>query len=161
MDYTDILIDLRRIIRAINLESKRIQKVYDLSIPQLLTLKFLKQSQSSMATQKDIKEHLNLNASTVTGIIKRLEAKGYIARLPRQDDKRSSLIALTKLGQNTFDKVPPLMQEKLEKSLEQMDESELNIIKSSINTLVNLMDAGKIDASPLLTPGDIIQNSNE
>ncbi|MCX2744791.1 MarR family transcriptional regulator [Mangrovivirga sp. M17] len=161
MEYTDILIDLRRIIRAINIESKRIQKMYGLSIPQLLTLKFLKQSDKGMATQKDIKAHLNLNASTVTGIIKRLESKGYVARLPRIEDKRSSLIALTKAGQDSFDKIPPLMQEKLETSLEKLDDSEINQIKSSINTLVNLMDAGKIDASPLLTTGEIISNSKE
>jgi len=33
MDTLDILINLRKIVRAINLESKRIQKDFGLSIP--------------------------------------------------------------------------------------------------------------------------------
>ena len=36
--YSGIMISIRKIVRAINLESKRIEKDYGLSIPQLLTL---------------------------------------------------------------------------------------------------------------------------
>ena len=44
--YSNIMISIRKIVRAINLESKRIEKDYNLSIPQLLTLKFLEESTS-------------------------------------------------------------------------------------------------------------------
>ncbi|MCH1418377.1 MAG: hypothetical protein L7U68_07520 [Flavobacteriaceae bacterium] len=41
--YSGIMISIRKIVSAINLESKRIEKDYGLSIPQLLTLKFLEE----------------------------------------------------------------------------------------------------------------------
>jgi len=41
-NYTELMISIRKIVRAVNLESKIIEKDFGLSIPQLLTLKFLK-----------------------------------------------------------------------------------------------------------------------
>ncbi len=38
MDYKEILIQIRRIVRSINLESKKIQKDFSVSIPQILCL---------------------------------------------------------------------------------------------------------------------------
>ncbi|MDA0701150.1 MAG: hypothetical protein O2965_02170 [Bacteroidetes bacterium] len=68
MDYTDILINIRKIIRSINLESKRIDKQYGISIPQYLCLNFLNTREIFRATAKEISIHLNLNASTVSGL---------------------------------------------------------------------------------------------
>ncbi len=76
MNYTDILTGLRKIIRSVNLESKRIEKQFGISIPQLLCLNFLHSQAGFQASQKEIKDFLSLNASTVTGIINRLE-KSY------------------------------------------------------------------------------------
>ena len=75
--YSGIMISIRKIVRAINLESKRIEKDYGLSIPQLLTLKFLEEKTEYKSPMKDLKEHLSLNASTVSGIVARLESKGF------------------------------------------------------------------------------------
>ncbi|MCI4669489.1 MAG: hypothetical protein MRZ79_15250 [Bacteroidia bacterium] len=67
--YTDILVSIRQIIRSINLESKRIEKEHGIIIPQLLCLNYLNEKESFQAAQKEIKEFLQLNANTVTGII--------------------------------------------------------------------------------------------
>ncbi len=39
--YAKLMTGIRKIVRAINLESKRVQKDLNISIPQLLTLKYL------------------------------------------------------------------------------------------------------------------------
>ena len=41
MKHNEILSDLRRIIRAVNLEGKRVEKEYGVSIPQYLCLNHL------------------------------------------------------------------------------------------------------------------------
>ena len=41
MNFIDILIRLRKIVRSVNLESKRVEKEQGVSIPQLLCLQFL------------------------------------------------------------------------------------------------------------------------
>jgi len=81
---------VRKIVRAVNLESKRIEKNFGISIPQLLILKYLNESPEYRSTMRNLREVLSLNASTVTGIVSRLESKGYIARLPDPKDKRST-----------------------------------------------------------------------
>lgn len=160
MEYTEILINIRKIIRSINLESKRIEKEYGISIPQYLCLNFLNSKEDFRATSKEIGEHLNLNASTVSGIISRLEKKGFVAKLPNEVDKRSSYIYLTALGERTTNSIPDLLHEKLTKKLQTLSETELNNLQSAMSLLVKFMGVENIDASPLITPGEKI-NQNE
>lgn len=75
MTFIEILIKLRRIVRSINLESKRVDKELGVSIPQLLCLQFLAEQEDYRANASKLKAFLNLNASTITGIISRLEKK--------------------------------------------------------------------------------------
>ena len=95
MEYTDIIISLRKVIRSINLENKKIEKKYGVSTPQILILNFLKEKEDCQSTATELKKFLNLNASTVTGIISRLESKRLIARIPNNKDKRVVKISLT------------------------------------------------------------------
>ena len=112
LKYTEILIKLRKIIRSINLESKKIEKEFGVSIPQLLVLQYLSEQEGYRAYAKDIKNYINLNASTVSGIISRLELKGYAARLPQPDDKRAHYVTLTAKGAELLEKSPTTLQEK-------------------------------------------------
>ena len=152
MEYTDILINIRKIIRSINLESKRIEKEYGLSIPQYLCLNFLEKKNEYRATAKEIASHLNLNASTVSGIISRLEKKGYLAKLPNQSDKRSAFIYLTAIGEKVVKSIPNLMHEKLTEKLRQLSEDDLENLQSSLSLLVKFMEVEDLDASPVITP---------
>lgn len=151
MEYTDILINIRKILRSINLESKRVQKEYGISIPQYLCLNYLNQLPEYKATSTQIKKHLNLNASTVTGIISRLESRGYIAKLANQKDKRSTFIYLTALGEKTVNSIPALLHEKLSEKLKKLPKSDLSKVQNSLNLLVEFMGVEDLDASPLIT----------
>lgn len=75
MTFSDILIKLRRIVRSVNLESKKVEKEQGVSIPQLLCLQFLAEQEDFKTNAAKLKTFLNLNASTVSGIIRRLEKK--------------------------------------------------------------------------------------
>ena len=111
------MISVRKIVRAINLESKRIEKDFGLSIPQLLTLKFLEEKAEYKSTMKALKEHLSLNASTVSGIVARLESKGLIARLPNPNDKRSTPIILTSSGNKLIKQTDESLHERVMRNL--------------------------------------------
>lgn len=149
-DYKDIIIDIRKIVRSINLESKRILREFGISIPQLLCLGYLKTRENYLSTHKELTEYLNLNSSTVTGIINRLEKKGYIARLPKQGDKRVTYLALTSTGATVLEKTPDLLHEKLSRGLAKLSVDELDELKSSLNLLIEALDIRGLDASPLL-----------
>ena len=160
MDITEILIKIRKIVRSINLESKKIQKEYGVSIPQVLCLGYLYDSENFQASQGKIRKFLNLNSSTISGIINRLENKGLIARLPKSGDKRVVKIALTSKGDKLLKKIPPLLHEQLTDKLEKLDAETLEKIQKSLEMLVNLLEISEIDASPLITYEDNLEENS-
>ena len=58
-------------------------------------LDFLLQSSKDEVTQRDIERALNLKNPTVTGLLKRLDEKGFILSVPSGKDKRCKNIYLT------------------------------------------------------------------
>lgn len=149
--YSVIMISIRKIVRAINLESKRIEKNYGLSIPQLLTLKFLEEKKDYKSTMKDLKEHLSLNASTVSGIIARLETKGLIARLPNPYDKRSTPIVLTSNGNKLIKQTDESLHERVMRKSNSLTEEQYQQILVSFQTIIDIFDIDNVDASPIIS----------
>lgn len=151
METTDILIQIRKIIRSINLESKKIQKEYGVSIPQVLCLNYLHNALNFQATQAELKRFLNLNSSTVSGIVNRLEKKGLVARLPKSGDRRVVNITLTSAGDELIDSMPSLLHEQLSDKLQTLSASDLKRIEESLDVLVHLLDIQAVEASPVIT----------
>ena len=156
VDSTEILIKIRKIVRSVNLESKKIQKEYGVSIPQILALEYLNRADNYQATQRQLREYLNLNSSTVTGIINRLEKKGFIARLPKRDDKRTTHIVMTSKGSNLLKKTPSLLHEKLTKKLEHVSDDHTSDINEALNLIIHYLGIDDVDASPVITVDDKI-----
>ncbi len=145
------MISIRKIVRAINLESKRIEKDYGLSIPQLLTLKFLEENVEYKSTMKELKEHLSLNASTVSGIVARLETKGLIARLPNPNDKRSTPIILTSNGNKLIKQTDESLHERVMRKSNSLTDYEYQQILVSFQTIIKIFDIDDVDASPIIS----------
>lgn len=154
MDFTPVIIKIRRIVRSINLESKKVQKEYGVSIPQLLCLEYLKEAPNYQATQRMIRDHMRLNSSTMTGIINRLERKGFVARLPKSGDKRVTNIALTSNGERILKNTPDLMQKRLDVKLRSLSDAEIGKINNALDLLIKMLEIEDIDASPVLTGGE-------
>lgn len=161
MDTTEILIKIRKIVRSVDIESKKIQKEYGVSIPQVLCLNFLNESPNYQATQGEIRKFLNLNSSTVSGIINRLEKKGLLARLPKSGDKRVVNIALTSAGENLLGTIPSLLHEQLSEKLQKLEDKEIKKVEESLETLVRLLDIEQVVASPLLTLESDLEDVDE
>jgi DNA-binding MarR family transcriptional regulator len=154
VEYTEILINIRKILRSLNLESKKIQKEHGVSIPQLMCLDYLGQKEEYRSTQIDIARYLNLNASTMSGIIDRLETRGYVARLPNPRDKRTVLISLTSKGARLLETSPQLLHNQLSARLEKLPEKKLKEINEALKILVESLNIEKIQASPIVTIED-------
>ena len=159
MDTTEILIKIRKIVRSINLESKKIQKEYGVSIPQVLCLNYLSKAYNFQATQGEIRKFLQLNSSTTSGIIHRLEIKGLVARLPKIGDKRTVTISLTSKGDKLLEQLPSLLHEQLSDKLIKQDAERLKNLESSLELLINLLEINSLDASPLITNEDNLEDS--
>ena len=154
MNFTDILIKLRKIVRSVNLESKRVEKQFDVSIPQLLCLQFLADQNEYRANAKQLKEFLNLNASTVSGIISRLEKKGFVAKLPKLNDRRITWISLTVKGMEILKNAPITFQQKLSEKLQELPPEKIKTIVEGIDLLTKLMEVEEMEAIPIVTLED-------
>ena len=161
MKYIEILVKIRKIVRSINLESKRIEKEFGISIPQLLVLQFLSEQKEFSATPSEIKDYINLNASTVSGIIKRLEKKGLVARLPNPVDRRASYITVTLKGSKLLSKSPTTLQEKLSVKLKKLGAAEIDELNRNIELLIKIMDVEEVDAAPLIINNEIPEADND
>ena len=155
MEYFDLLRKLRKILRSINLESKRIEKSFGISIPQLLTLEFLCSFEDYSSTASKIKDHLNLNASTVSGIIHRLEQKGLVIRRSIASDKRSSQVVLTAKGLNLLNDTPKTMQERLTSRLDKLAPQQLSELERNVDLLVELMEIEDLESGSILATQEI------
>ena len=147
----EILSDLRRIIRSVNLEAKRVEKEFGVSIPQYLCLQHLNEQAEFTASMKEIKDVLQLNASTATGIVQRLERGGYVAKLPKRDDKRKSLIVLTERGANVVKHNPEILHERLLERLQELDDVAFNSLRDAFRTIIEFLEIERIDAAPIVT----------
>jgi DNA-binding MarR family transcriptional regulator len=145
MITVDVLIKIRQIMRSINQESKRIEKEFGVSIPQVLCLKYLKTSPNFQTTQNDLRVFLNLNASSVHGIIERLERKGLIARLPKMGDKRKVQLSLTSKGDKLIQGIPPTLHDRLAKNLKKHDQATIAQLQNHLHLLSQLMEIEYVD----------------
>ena len=73
---------------------KNLQR-YNLTPSQMDVLLYLKRHEEDKLTQRDLETGLTLKNPTVTGLLNRLEEKGFITREQNLNDKRSKFIKMT------------------------------------------------------------------
>jgi DNA-binding MarR family transcriptional regulator len=81
----------------------------DLSPPQLHALREL--TPGTAVAMRDLAQKLRCDASNVTGIVDRLEARGLVERRPDPDDRRVKAIAVTAKGVDLRDQILARMNE--------------------------------------------------
>jgi DNA-binding MarR family transcriptional regulator len=72
---------------------------------------------------------------TMTGVLERLEEKGFIRRELNAEDARSQLISLTKKGQQLFEKIFPEHMNHLQKAFGNLSKKELEDLAVSLEKL--------------------------
>jgi len=149
----NMLISIRKIIQAIDIHSRKLNKRFGLTGPQLIVLHEI--SLHGRISITPLSKATSLSQATVTDITKRLETRGYIDRRKREDDKRAVNIFLTDKGQEIIKDLPPLLQETFTDRFSKIEDWEQLMIMSAFERVVNLMAAEEIDASPILVTGPI------
>ncbi len=146
-----MLIAMRRVIRAIDLHSRSLMQTHGLTGPQSLILREI--ISAGGLTAGELARRVSLSQATVTDIVKRLEAKGLLRRTRDQVDRRRVLITPTTAGKKLQASAPPLLQETFVRRFEALKDWEQTLLLSSVQRIAGLMDAGDLDASPVLASG--------
>ncbi len=151
---TDVLIALRRIIRAIDMRSRRLMQHSGFTGPQLLVLQAL--GEHGEMSAGDLARGVNLSQGTVTSILDRLEKRGFIQRIRSLTDRRKVYVTLTEEGKTKLSSAPTLLQERFIQRFEELKDWEQHQILASLQRLAEMMDAQDIDAAPVLdTRGEL------
>lgn len=148
-----ILQSLRRIIRAVEIHSRKLVQSYRITGPQLGCLLAIRET--GPVTTTGLAHKVYLSPSTVVGIIDRLEEKGLVVRQRSRADRRQVRIGMTEKGEALSANAPSLLQDTLAEALKKLPETEQISITLSLEKVVDLMEARQIEASPLLETGAI------
>ena len=144
-----VLIAIRQIIRAVDIQSKRLSRDTGLSAPQLVVLRAIEDL--GEVTTRVLSRHVSLSQPTVTTILDRLEAKSLVERYRSQKDRRIVHTKLTREGKKTLRSAPPLLQEAFTDAFAAIPKKRRNDIVSAVSELAQMMRADDLDASPVLT----------
>ncbi len=149
----EVLISLRKIIQAIDLHSKDLSKNYGLTGPQLIILQEI--AAKSQISVTELGRAISLSQGTVTGIISRLEKKELVYKRKSEKDKRRTELYVTDKSIQILENAPPPLQETFLEQFSEINDWEQMMIMSSLRRIVDMMEAKKIDASPILASGPI------
>ncbi|HBF47942.1 MarR family winged helix-turn-helix transcriptional regulator [Shewanella frigidimarina] len=151
--YEQLLISLRRVIRAIDIHSRQLNKLSGLTGPQLMVIQKIDQLDAPLA--KQIAQEINLSAATVTTIIDRLENRGMVIRKRSETDKRKVHLSLSDAGKTLLNSAPKPLQEHFIMRYQNLEEWEQSQLLSAVERIATMMDANEIDAAPVLYVGQI------
>lgn len=144
-------------MRAVDINSRKLNVEYSITGPQLICL--LTISGKGPMTIASLSSEVHLSASTLVGIIDRLEEKAYVKRERSIKDRRQVRISLTKKGEEFIAAAPAHIQDSLAEKLNRLDLEEQKIISKSLQRIVELMQVRELDAAPILQTGKITNSS--
>ena len=149
----EVLIALRRVIRAVDLHSRALVRSHGLTAPQALVLKeMVAAGELPVGT---VAQRVNLSHATITDIVNRLERRGLVARTRSETDRRRVMVRATQAAEQTLERAPPLLQEAFVSRFVGLADWEQTMLLASLQRIAALMDAEQIDAAPVLAPGSV------
>jgi DNA-binding MarR family transcriptional regulator len=143
----DVLRAIRQIIRAVDLNSKKLVQKCGLTTPQMVVLRELAAGQL-MGSQ--LARQISLSNATVTAIVDRMERRELVTRRRDTTDRRKVYISLTESGRNLLSNAPSSLQESFVRQLEQLEDWERSLILASMQRVATMMNAQDLEVSPVL-----------
>jgi len=130
---------LRRVFKAIQDYSQDVSDKFGVTGPQLWALKTI--AQDGSLPLGELSKKMYLHPSTISGVIDRLEDKGYAVRDRATGDRRVINVQLTLKGKRLVRKAPNPVQGRMLYGLRKLKKEELDLIYQSVQKLVEIMEA--------------------
>ena len=133
----EMLWSLRRIIHAFDVHSKRLSATADVTLSQLVCLIAIV-AEEGIAAQ-EISARIHVSASTLVGVLERLESKGFIQRTRDPGDRRRLLVVPTERGRQLIADVPSPLGEKFDLSFSRLPEANKRRLARSLTQVADLL----------------------
>lgn len=154
-----IVAAMRRIIRAVDLHSRRLHERHGLTGPQLATL----QAAASLGPVPagTLARSVHLSQPTVTGILNRLESRDLVKRTRGTQDRRTVTVEVTREGHRLLASAPSLLQDQFRRALAGLQDWENTMILTTLQRIASMMDAQDLDAAPHLVSGPLLDAASQ
>jgi len=136
---SEVMQSLRRIIKSLQDYSQTVSSHFGITGPQLWALKTIYQRGS--LSLGELSKGMYLHPSTVSGVVDRLEKKGFVLRDRTEKDRRVVKVCLTPKGKMLVRRAPNPVQGKMIYGLRKLKKEKLNLIYESVQELVGIMEA--------------------
>ena len=150
---SDVLVALRRIMRATSLYSRKLEKSVGLTVPQLMVTRAI--GSKGVLTASELAREVSLSQATVTTILNRLEERQLLTRERSEQDRRRVKLRLTEAGKVVFREAPQSLQNTFSARFEALTKWEQHQVVAALTRVAEMMDAGDLEVLPLLYGGNI------
>lgn len=157
----EILRAIRRIIRSVSMQSKRLSKESGLTLPQIAVLRAIQTSPAHELSVAGISRRVQLSSPTVSGILDRLERAGLVRRERGSSDRRKVWLHLTDAGREKLRHTPAPLQDRFVQRVHALRPDQQHVLLESLETLVSFLEAEAIDASPFLVAESEMKKAGE
>jgi len=147
------LIALRRILRATELNARTVARATGLTTPQLIVLEIV--ASSPRAQPKDIAAKAGVGQATAASLVDKLEARGLVERTRGEHDRRLVWVTATEEGRRVLESAPDPLQHVFSQQFSKLPDWEQAMIVAALEKIGAILNAGAIDASPLLDVGPV------
>ncbi len=148
-----ILQSLRRILRQVSRYSRQVRNESGLTIPELLCLRAIADAPADGrdVTVAYIADTVHISRSTASPLLDKLVRAGLVDRQRSTADRRRVHLSLTAQGIHRVERMPAPLEAHFLDGLGQLDEAHRTEVLEVLETIVGLLDAGDIDAAPMLS----------
>ena len=143
----DLVWSIRRLVRAVYLDSQKISKRYGLTGPQSAVARNL--YNNGPMSSADLSRKLFVTPSNITGIIDRLGKKQLVKRIKKEGDRRVALITLTDTGKELSKTLPDPIMKKFIAELADLEPEHVQLLAMAMNQILNLIDTEEVEVEPL------------
>lgn len=134
-----VLDSLRRMFRALEMQSRRLSRTHGLTGPQLVVLQELIKHPDSGITE--LARNIRVSQATATNIVDRLEQRGYVRRDRSGSDKRRVLVSATPEGRTLLASNPSYLHQQFLDRFSALESWEQTLILSSLQRVAAMLEA--------------------
>lgn len=134
-----VLAAIRRIVHGVDRHSKQVERASGVTVPQLVVLTAIRRL--GEVTSGRISDAASLSPATVTTILDKLEARGFVERYRSGQDRRVVHSRLTAAGLTLLEAAPPFLHERFVSRFATLADARKATIVTAIEDVAAMMGA--------------------
>lgn len=137
LELRTLLKSIRQIARAVDIQSRKLDRTCGLTLPQLIVLRSV--GDLGEVTSRAISTEADLSAPTVVGILDKLEDKGLIERYRSLRDRRVVHTRLTPVGHDLLARAPSPLGDDFADAFALLSERERRLVLKSVDQIARML----------------------